>query len=185
MIEPDFKRITKLSKTEIECFRDFDCGVVSLNSYLIEDAKEDALEGNTKTYLIYIEEKFVGYFSLVSDRVLIINRSKLHDNKNGIKRFSRTGTTNVPAIQIRHLAIRQDLQKQGYGRDILDRILLLIRNFILPYMGATLITVYSLKTSVGFYEKYGFKKTGDRSKDTINHCMALHTDAIFENVSTA
>lgn len=184
MIETDFKRITKLSETEIVSLRNFDCGVVSLNSYLIEDAKEDALEGNTKTYLIYMEEKVVGYFSLVSDRVLVIRQSKLRDRKQGKKRFSRTGTKNVPAIQIRHLALDRELHRKGYGKFFLDRILLLIRTIILPYMGATLITVYSIESAVGFYEKYGFQKTGDQSKDTINYCMALHTDAIFENPNT-
>ncbi|EOY0651181.1 GNAT family N-acetyltransferase, partial [Listeria monocytogenes] len=64
-------------------------------------------------------------------------------------------------------------QKQGTGEVLMNYLITFIKLKILPNVGATLLTVYSLKEAVGFYSKIGFEKTGCHSDVNVNMALVL------------
>ncbi|MBC1502078.1 GNAT family N-acetyltransferase [Listeria weihenstephanensis] len=79
---------------------------------------------------------------------------------------------SIPAVQIHHFAVSKNYQAQGYGSQIMKMLIVFIKVTILPHMGASLLTVNSIKSAVEFYHKQGFDKTGN-NRDTANTNMAL------------
>lgn len=165
----EVKSITKLTPQEETLLEAFSCGDVDIDNYLHMDALDDMSHNITQTFLIFFRKEIMGYFSLTADRVLIINKSKIKakliETGNGIN------IKSIPAVQIHHFAVNSNFQKQGIGRVVMDFAFIIIKNQILPYLGACLITVQSKKKSVGFYKKIGFDSTG-QYRDS-NSSMAI------------
>lgn len=165
----EVKSITKLTPQEKALVEAFSCGEDDIDDYLHKDALDDMSHNITQTFLVFFNEEILGYFSLTADRVIVVNNSKitnkLLENGNEINRNS------IPAVQIHHFAVNFKYQKSGAGRVVMDLAFVIIKNQILPYLGACLITVQSIKKSVGFYKKIGFNPTG-QVRDS-NSSMAI------------
>lgn len=173
-----FIKINDKDEYDYNKLLEFNCGKDQFNDFLKNDAENELYNGESKTFLFFIEDDLIGFFSLKPDRVHVIKKSRLR--KDGrYARIKNRDYTNIPSIQIHHLAIDVKYQGQRNGEKLMDFILLIIRKFILKFIAAELVTVYSTPDAVGFYEKQGFVKTGDQKKDTINYCMALHTDNLY------
>ncbi|EAC4538604.1 N-acetyltransferase, partial [Listeria monocytogenes] len=64
-------------------------------------------------------------------------------------------------------------QNKGNGVILMNYLITFIKIKILPNVGATLLTVYSLKEAVGFYKKIGFEKTGCHSDVNVNMALVI------------
>lgn len=173
--EDTLVKITNLNATQMKLLEEFDCGVQSINDYLKKDALEDSQLGITKTWLFFEGGNLIGYFSLTTDRMTVIKRSTVH------KKLSvKLNYKSIPSIQIHHFAVNKIYQKkpEKNGQHLMDIALYFIKYNLLSMTGACLITVFSLKSSVGFYKKIGFEKTGD-SRDQTNVAMAFFTADLF------
>nr|WP_240422356.1 GNAT family N-acetyltransferase [Listeria costaricensis] len=69
-------------------------------------------------------------------------------------------------------------QKNNLGEFLMFRVIAIVKENILPNVGATLLTVHALNESVGFYQKLGFEKTGDDIDKNTN--MALILSEVLE-----
>lgn len=174
--ESTLVKITNLDEKKLEALSEFDCGEKSINEYLVNDALEDSRLGITKTWLYYDEGDLKGYFSLTTDKMTIIKASKARE-----KMHVKMNYKGIPSIQIHHFAIDKRFQKnkeEKNGQHLMDIVLYFIKYNILCHTGACLITVFSLKSAVGFYKKMGFEKTGD-SRDQINSAMGFFTSDLY------
>lgn len=165
------KGISDLSPEERVKLKQFSSGETDIDEYLHKYAYGDQICNLTRTFVIMKTDLILGYFTLTSDRAAIIKSSKLSQKLPTHDHFIHR-RDSIPAVQIHHFAVDKEYQNRGYGSQIMKTLIVFINVTILPHMGASLLTVNSIKSAVGFYHKQGFDKTGN-SRDTVNTNMAL------------
>ncbi|MGY3767097.1 GNAT family N-acetyltransferase [Vagococcus vulneris] len=182
--DPNIVSIDKLNSNQKALLEAFSCGKDSIDDYLKNVAIDDFNYGITRTFCFFEydeinnkDTKMLGYFSLTVDRVAVVKSSKINNKLEKTDNYVQRNY--VPGIQIHHFAVKDDLQKDGLGRDLMDYVFILIYYQVLVYVGACLITVQSEKDVTGFYEAIGFEKTGD-SRQTANVSMAIIIKELFE-----
>ncbi|HEM1440018.1 GNAT family N-acetyltransferase [Listeria monocytogenes] len=168
----EIKSISGLTDIERQAVMDFTCGNTDIDLYLQEDALSDYVCNLTRTFILFLDDKVAGYFTLTSDRALITRKSTVSRKLPSHPHFT-FHRDSIPALQIHHFAIAKTLQKQGTGVVLMNYLITFIKLKILPNVGATLLTVYSLKEAVGFYSKIGFEKTGCNSNVNVNMALVL------------
>lgn len=134
---------------------DFDCGVPDLNDFLKTDALPHSQELLAVTLLFYTADNILlGYCSVLNDSIKVESKQ----TKNRMLRALPFGLRNYrtyPSVKIGRLGVNRVLARRGAGREILDFIKF---HFITNNKtGCRFITVDSLRQSVNFYEKCGFK----------------------------
>jgi GNAT superfamily N-acetyltransferase len=67
---------------------------------------------------------------------------------------------DYPAIKLARLAVDASLQGQGIGSQLVDFVIGLVAEHIMPYTGCRFLVVDAKSTSVSFYERKGFTKIG-------------------------
>ncbi|MBC2142832.1 GNAT family N-acetyltransferase [Listeria innocua] len=168
----EIKSISGLTDIERREVMKFSCGNTDIDLYLHEDALEDYSCNLTRTFVLFIEGTVAGYFTLTSDRALITRKSTLSRKLPSHPHFT-FHRDSIPALQIHHFAIGEPHQKKGNGIILMNYLIAFIKIKILPNVGATLLTVYSLKEAVEFYKKIGFEKTGNYSSANVNMALIL------------
>lgn len=144
----------------------FECENQDLNEFLHEDAIRYQKDRLAVTRLIYFQDSFVGYFTLVSDSIEV---GAIH---------SGDGTTEYPykrypAMKIARLATDNRYQRRGVGRAMLLKTMQIAID-LSQYVGVRIITVDSKPNSVEFYEKFGFRKATRKNHDTISMYRDFH-----------
>jgi len=128
----------------------FDCGVESLNRYLIAMANQQSGKDNARTYVITDpnrHETIIGYYSLTMSTldlaVLPVALQKKHNNARSAGLIAR-------------LAVDKNFTKQGYGEwllvDALHRLL-----DASDTVGFPIVTVDAKEGVSGFYQRFGFQ----------------------------
>jgi predicted GNAT family N-acyltransferase len=78
--------------------------------------------------------------------------------------LTRVGPTTV---RLRQMAVKVGIQGKGIGRAMMQFAENLARD-----RGNKIINMHARKTAVGFYEKMGYKTTGEEFEEvTIQHCL--------------
>jgi GNAT superfamily N-acetyltransferase len=67
---------------------------------------------------------------------------------------------DYPAIKIARLAVDDSLQGSGIGSQLVDFVIGLVAEHVMPYTGCRFLVVDAKSTSVSFYERKGFTKIG-------------------------
>ncbi|UHP11283.1 GNAT family N-acetyltransferase [Listeria marthii] len=173
----EIKSISGLADTEKQAVNEFSCGNIDIDSYLHNDALSDHICNLTRTFILFIDGSVAGYFTLTSDRAKITKKSIVSGKLPSHPHFT-IHRNSIPALQIHHFAIEKKHQRNGVGVVLMNYLITFIKLKILPNVGATLLTVYSTKESVGFYKKIGFEKTGNHSDVNVN--MALVFSEVIE-----
>ncbi len=168
----ELRSVSNMSKDEKAKVMAFSCGENDIDNYLKEEAVTDHICNLTRTFILYHENKMIGYFSLTTDKALLIKKSKVRTYLPSHP-FYEHKSDSIPAIQIHHFAIAKELQGLGWGRLLFTHLLTLIKINVLPHIGASLLTVYSLKNAKEFYKKIGFEKTGKNSSSNVNMALVL------------
>ena len=72
---------------------------------------------------------------------------------------------DFPAIKLARLAVDASLQGQGVGGQLVDFVIGLAVEHVMPHTGCRFLIVDAKDTSVSFYERKGFSKIGQASDD--------------------
>lgn len=119
--------------------------------------KLNRYEGNhlvhTKVLIDREADKLVGFFSLTMNTV---NLAKKYKRNHSV--FTDEKFTEYPAIDISYFAIDSSYQKYGLGRSLMQLAFKVILETVHEYVGASVVTLTSLDSAVGFYNKIGFEE---------------------------
>jgi GNAT superfamily N-acetyltransferase len=149
----------------------FDCGDADLNGFLMNDAKNYLTELMAVTYLIEYENRIVGYYCLLSDKVTFDTSET--ERKSIWNKFNRRHQIpnpkrrkNYPAAKIGRLAVDKNFAGQGIGYFIIDSV----QKLLLAKMDVAcrFITVDAYQTAFDFYVKndFQFLSTEDENNPT-------------------
>lgn len=160
-------QIKKLSENFISQIQSFDCGDDDLNNFIREDSFIYEKKLLAKTYLVFIEQKLVGYFSILNDKIQKsedISKTEWNKKVKEDLSYQKNSLLELPSLKIGRLAIDKKAQKNGYGKNI---ILLVKQTFSSKNnkTGCKYITVDSYKKSQEFYQSQGFKIYPAETKD--------------------
>jgi GNAT superfamily N-acetyltransferase len=144
----------------------FSCGHTDLDEFLIEDSMEYQQERLSVTRLAYVDSEIAGFFTLVTDCI----DAKQVDPEDGKRGYPYQ---KYPAIKIARLATSSKYQNRGVGFLMLGEVLTLTIT-LSRYVGCRIITVDSKRESVGFYEKFGFKRATSKLSDPVHLYMDYH-----------
>lgn len=85
----------------------FDCGVESLNSWLIRRAAANQASGASRTFVVSEESRVVGYYALASSAVV---------TSAATGRFRRNMPDPIPVVVLGRLAVAASHHGKGLGR---------------------------------------------------------------------
>lgn len=126
----------------------FDCGVASLNEWLIRRARANQEAGASRTYVVSDSARVVAYYALASSSIA-------SEETSG--RFRRNMPNPVPVIMLARLAIDRSLQGQGMGYDLVQdaaRRVIVAADII----GVRGLIVHAISDdATAFYIKCGFE----------------------------
>lgn len=127
----------------------FDCGVATLNTFLISDALDNQAKGTAITYVVCAPgtKRVLGYFALASGAV---------DREKMMGKLKKNMPRSVPVTILGRLAVDTHLKGQGVGYSLLlaawqtaaDQARL---------VGSVALMINALPDAVDFYKRYGFK----------------------------
>ena len=86
---------------------DFSCGINSLDDWLKKRALANQVSGATRTFVICVDNKVVGFYALASGGISI---------KSALGKFKRNMPNPIPVVVLARLAIDISVQGQGLGR---------------------------------------------------------------------
>jgi GNAT superfamily N-acetyltransferase len=146
-------------------FKPFDCGDSDLNEFLIEKSKGYSKELLATSFVLEDQNNTIAFFSIFNDSLRV--QEKDFASKAAWKRFLKEIVSHpkrhleyFPAIKIGRLAVTNQIQKSGIGKQIV--------NFIIDFAitqnktcACKFITVDAYDKSLGFYKKIGFKFLSD------------------------
>jgi GNAT superfamily N-acetyltransferase len=129
----------------------FDCGISSLNVWLIEHARQAAAGGSARAFVLIDQEadRVAGYYALAAAAVS-------HDEATA---HARRGQPRhpIPAVLLARLAVEKSLQGRGLGawllQDAMRRAL-----SASDAVGMRVMLVHALDDRArAFYERWGFE----------------------------
>src|SRR5215472_3396779 len=125
----------------------FQCGEPTLDDWLRRRALPNEESGASRTYVLYVENRVVGYYALAVGAVT-------HADAPG--RVRRNMPDPVPVMIIGRLAIDQIMQRQSIGPALLrDAVLRTIQAAEIAGIRAIMVHAISDRAK-RFYERWGF-----------------------------
>lgn len=149
----------------------FHCKDDDLNNFLYEDAKHYLTELLAVTYLFIDPQakKTVAYFSLLNDKVALDPEEKSFWNRLNRRISNKKRRKTYPSVKIGRLAVSEDYEKNGIGRDILNFIKHAFTNG--NRTGCRFLTVDAYATAVDFYIKNDFEFFTEKDGDDETRLM--------------
>lgn len=151
--EPNRRRVPPLTPTEpLDARHDassFDCGIPSLNEYLIVRALGDQRSGKSRTYVTCRANRIAAFFSLAAGAV---------EPEATTKRLaSGQGRQPIPVILLARLAV--DVSEQGHGLGEAMLVEALARSSAAAdVIGARAVLVHAVdERARAFYLQFGFE----------------------------
>lgn len=115
---------------------------------------------HTKVLIEKESNKLIGFFCLTMTTVKLTKKYKEDHH------IYRHGNFSLyPAVDIQYFAIDKKYQKRGLGFTLMIHALTTINETVHQHVGASLVTLTSLDSAVGFYEGIGFEKHRSRGKN--------------------
>ncbi|HYL73933.1 MAG TPA: GNAT family N-acetyltransferase [Bryobacteraceae bacterium] len=126
---------------------EFDCGEMPLDEWLRRRARQNESSGASRTYVVCVESKGVGYYTLAAGAVT-------HAEAPG--RIRRNMPDPIPVMILGRLAVDQTCHGQGIGAGLLrDAIQRTVQAAEIAGIRAILVHAIS-EAAKRFYEKHGF-----------------------------
>ncbi|MFM7408016.1 MAG: GNAT family N-acetyltransferase [Cuspidothrix sp.] len=85
----------------------FCCGIASLDDWLKHRAYTNQISGATRTFVICLDNRVVGYYALVSGAISV---------ESALGKFRGNMPNPIPVVILARLAIDRSCQGQGLGR---------------------------------------------------------------------
>ena len=135
----------------------FDCGDAALNGFLCNDAKPFLEARLARTYLLCDDNRIVGYYCLLNDKVA--RRDVTNSDWRKIKKLFPHSKHfgSYPAVKIGRFAISVYYRGKGWGTELIKAIKLQLSEDP-GYSQFRFLTVDAYQNAVPFYERNGFKK---------------------------
>jgi GNAT superfamily N-acetyltransferase len=125
----------------------FDSGEPALDAWLRRHAERNEASGASRTYVVCVGRKVVGYYTLAAGAVA-------HLEAPG--RIRRNMPDPVPVMLLGRLAVEKSIHGRGVGTGLLqDAVLRIVRAAEIAGVRAILVHAIS-EAAKRFYEKYGF-----------------------------
>jgi GNAT superfamily N-acetyltransferase len=126
---------------------EFDSGEPSLNDWLRRRALNNEVSGASRTYVICVNRKVVGYYALSAGAIA-------HIHAPG--RIKRNMPDPIPVVALGRLAVDRTFQGNGLGTGLLrDAVVRTLQASEIAGVRGILVHAIS-ETAKRFYEKYGF-----------------------------
>ena len=130
----------------------FDCGVVELNQFLKQYAKQNQFRHYIgTTYVAVVDDIVIGYLSISASSIRIEELSNELSKK--LPKYP------LPILRLTRLAVDTKYQNIGIGKQLLKYALELALKQKEQF-GCFALVVDAKEQSVGFYETYGFESIG-------------------------
>ena len=131
---------------------DFDCGIESLNDYLIKFAYLNNQNSSSRTYAACRKQQVVGYYTLAPGAVAKREEAPVRVTQ-GLARHP------IPVIVLARLAVDKAEQGSGMGKGLLKDALLRIISAA-DLIGGRAVLVHAKNDDAkSFYEKFGFEQS--------------------------
>jgi predicted N-acetyltransferase YhbS len=128
----------------------FESGVAPLDDWLKRRARRNEADGASRTFVVCVGRRVVGYFSLAAGSIL-------HNAATG--KVRRNMPDPVPALLLGRLAVDRTWQGKGLGADLLrDAVLRAVGAAESVGVRAILVHAISDEAKI-FYEKHGFRSS--------------------------
>lgn len=139
------KILDEESSSQLNKFKSED---TNLNIFLRRKARKHQDELLATTYLLYLEDEIIGYFTLSGDTMPVtdIEKEKFHKGKQ---------YKSYPAIKIGRFAMSSNYAKDGYGSWLISAIKFKFANER-QAIGCRYLLVDAYKNVLRFYEKNDF-----------------------------
>ncbi len=85
----------------------FDCGVTSLNQWLVRRASPNQTSGASRTFVVHDDSRVVAYYALASSAIAVVSAPG---------RFRRNMPDPIPVVVLGRLAVATTHQGLGLGR---------------------------------------------------------------------
>lgn len=144
------EKLSLIRLTKYHDLSNFKCSDDDLDDFLKNDALKYQEQCLAVTYVCIFNEQIVGYMTLCSDSVKF-NIDEANQMYKGIK------LKDVPAIKLARLAVHIDYHKNGVGKYLVLRCLLMARD-VKGQIGVRIVTVEAKGGSVDYYKKLGFRE---------------------------
>lgn len=145
-------RIVSIQQIEKQNIKSFRSGNKQLDLYFHCFAFQNDVDGLGKTF-VYLDEGVVkGFVTLTSSEIQFASMPEEYRNK--------APKYPLPSIKIARLAVDEQFQHQGVGRELIKEAL---KRSVLASInvGVKLVVVDAKDEAKGFYEKFGFSKVLD------------------------
>lgn len=159
--------INEVVKSELHRLNSFSCGEHGLDSFLRSDAANLHSDHLSHTNLLFHEDfpSVVGYITLSNDAIPL-KTSEIGD----LGLAYEIELSAFPAVKIGRLAVHQYLQRQGFGKRIIDLTIGELVGAQTVTTGRMLITdAINESTVIAFYRKLGFMESYWAAEKAKNH----------------
>lgn len=132
-----------------------DQALVPLKTFLRREAKRLHKANLAKTFVLVEagQTRVLAYVTLVCTHIAVEQvQAPIGDDF----RYA-----DYPAVKLARLAVDASLQGQGVGTQLVDFVVALTEEFIMPHAGCRFLVVDSKANSVGFYLRKGFVRIGE------------------------
>jgi GNAT superfamily N-acetyltransferase len=99
---------------ERHAISDFSCGTAALDDWLQRRALNNQNSGATRTFVLCIDERVVGYYALASGSI---------NTQSVLGNFRRNMPDPIPVVILARLAIDRSCQGRGLGRALIRGII--------------------------------------------------------------
>lgn len=157
----------------------FDCGDAALNGFLHDSAKPFMECRLAKTYLLCDEDRIVGYFCLLNDKMSKqdVANSDWRKVKKLFPHAKHFGS--YPAVKIGRFAISLQYRDRGVGSKLMD----VVKQRLKQDVGDSqfrFLTVDAYLAAVPFYEKNGFKRLTPTQEQGDTQAMYFDIKSVLE-----
>jgi GNAT superfamily N-acetyltransferase len=130
---------------------EFDCGVPSLNDWLVREARRAQASGTANTYVGTPPGggRVIAYYAIAPHR---IGREEVSSGMAG-------GASQIPCYLLGRLALDQSFQGQGLGQQLLRDALERIIEAATVASGRLIVVDAIDDQAIAFYRKFGFQDT--------------------------
>lgn len=151
--------MTEFVANELEEYHqleEFDCGVASLDEWLITQARRAKKSDTARTYVWTVpgRDRVVAYYAIAPH---MLRRDEVSGGIAG-------GVSNVPGYILARLALDRSLHGQGLGGDLLRDALTRIVEAAEVASGRIIVVDAVNDSAAAFYRKYNFQPVKDNPR---------------------
>lgn len=167
-LRPDGFGLLPIREVEPQLLAAFSCGKARLDQFLVEQATDLHLDRLGHTTVVFHQDLngiVVGYFTLSNDGIPLKTSEITELGLRGEAKF-----TAFPAVKLGRLAVHQDLQGQGIGRQLVDLVLgEILDSESLSAARLLIVDADNDPSVLTFYRKEGFQLSLWAENATRNH----------------